>query len=259
MIVIFALGLFFYMFMLINNQSYELITDKNKVVNIGWNTFDPIDKQCDEKLSIYYDELILCLQSVPYPQELDRSISDDVNERDKCNSRLNRDSQIATCLYHSNYRFIASTCSMMIWFDEENAILRWIDEVLCIKQYESLISSWDASLNFRRQLDGSSYISCYGNSDCPDNEYCSIQWVVRCEKIVNIYDSNVKLVNQQELELIISNKRNKIVSWIDTHSNVNSITLSDGNTYVVKNINIYWLVRKYYSEYEMSGMLLYIE
>lgn len=214
---------------------------------------------CDEKLAIYYDQFLLCLKSIPNPELLRIDYAEPSNAVSNCNNQLNREDLLVWCFFQSNYNLIGSTCRMMIWFDEQNEVIRSISQTECIKKYESLVSSWGAAINFRRQFDGSSFIECSSNFDCPHDEFCSIQWVQRCEKIISAYNDDTILVTAVQMEEIIKDKNNKVVWWWDNHSRINSITLDNGARYVARDVSVLWLIDRYYSEEERRTMDLWIE
>ncbi len=217
-------------------------------------------KECNEKLDIFYTELLSCLKSIDHPELLDRTISDDVNKRDQCYAKLNRDTQISDCFHYSNYDLIGSTCGLMFWQDDtQDTVTNNISQVLCIRNNRSLISSWQGIIDFRRNFDWSSFISCDNNSDCPDDEFCSIQWIQRCEKIVGVFDGWVELVTSQQMRTIIKENCDLIKSWWDSHSMVNSIVLKNGESYVVRDVNVSKLIHENCSSESISKMELWIE
>jgi hypothetical protein len=218
----------------------------------SWSTW------CDEKLSIYYDQFLLCLQSIPNPELLRVDYAEPSNEISKCNNQLNRDSLLGWCFYQSDYRFIHSICRTIHEF-QENEVLYQLKLVPCIQYYDYLIWSWSGIIETRKQLDWSSFVACSGNYDCLSDEFCSIQWVQRCEKILGVYSDGAKLLNVEQMDAVIKDKSNKIKSWWDSHSHVNSLVLDNGQIYVIIDVSVLWLIDKYYSDREKSMMELWIE
>lgn len=213
---------------------------------------------CDQKLSVYYEKLLLCLQSISNPEKLDINIAEPSNEVSRCANNLNREELQWKCYFQSDYRLLEVMCRRKYQF-LGNEVLNQLQTIPCMQSYSHLIGSWSGIMNAMKQIDWSSFTQCYQNSDCHDDEYCSVQWVVRCEKIIDKFDRSTILINEKQLIDIIKNKSNIIIWWWDSHSHVNYLKISDGHDYVVRDVSVLWLVSIYYTQDEMSKMQLWIE